>query len=50
VQAALQRWRGDLIEVQKLEVTSEDSTLNIEVQYALRRTNQVTTARFTQTV
>jgi len=50
VQAALQRWLGDLIEVQKLEVTSEDSTLNITVQYALRRTNQVTTARFTQTV
>jgi uncharacterized protein len=50
VQAALQRWLGDLIEVQKLEVTSEDSTLNITVQYAVRRTNQVTTARFTQTV
>jgi len=50
MQAALQRWLGDLIEVQKLEVTSEDSTLNIEIQYALRRTNQSTTVRFTQTV
>src|ERR1700758_4951457 len=38
VQAALQRWLGDLIEVQKLEVASEDSTLNITVQYAVRRT------------
>jgi len=50
MQAALQRWLGDLIEVQKLEVTSEDSTLNIEIQYALRRTNQSATVRFTQTV
>src|SRR5467141_1107681 len=40
IQAGLQRWLGDLIDVQKLEVTSEDSTLNVLVQYVVRRTNQ----------
>jgi len=40
IQAGLQRWLGDLIEVQKLEVTSEDSTLRVQVQYAVRRTGE----------
>jgi uncharacterized protein len=38
MQAALQRWLGDVIETRGLEVTSDDSTLRITVQYALRRT------------
>ena len=38
VQAALQRWLGDVIDLQSLEVTSEDSTLRVVVQYAVRRT------------
>src|ERR1700745_576813 len=38
VKAALQRWLGDLIDLQSLEVTSEDSTLRVVVQYAVRRT------------
>lgn len=41
VQAGLQRWLGDLIEVKNLGVTSEDSTLRVVVQYALRRTGEV---------
>src|SRR5208283_2763795 len=36
MQGALQRWLGDLIQVQKLEVTSVDSTLTINIQYANR--------------
>src|SRR5829696_2710179 len=35
LQAALQRWLGDLIDLQALEVTSEDSTLRIDVQYVV---------------
>src|SRR5947209_19532184 len=35
-QAALQHWLGDVIEVQALEVTNEDATLRVLVQYALR--------------
>lgn len=40
IQAGLQRWLGDLIEVQKLEVVSEDSTLRVLLQYAVRRTGE----------
>ena len=46
--AALQRWLGDVIEVQGLRVTSEESTLRVEVQYIVRKTSQPTTARFIQ--
>ena len=40
IQAGLQRWLGDLIEVQALQVTSEESTLRVLVQYAVRRTGE----------
>ncbi len=50
LQANLQRWLGDLIELQALEVTSEDSTLNILIQYVVRRNNQRQVAQFTRTV
>ena len=33
LQAALQRWLGDLIELQDLEVTSEDASLRVVVRY-----------------
>src|SRR5919199_474180 len=35
VQAALQRWLGDVIQVQALNVTSEDSTLQVELKYVV---------------
>jgi phage baseplate assembly protein W len=50
LQANLQRWLGDLIELQALEVTSEDSTLSIFIQYVVRRNNQQQVAQFTRTV
>jgi phage baseplate assembly protein W len=50
MQAALQRWLGDLVQVQTLQVTCEDSTLNINLQYTLLRTNQSATVQFTRTV
>jgi len=50
LQATLQRWLGDLIELQALEVTSVDSTLSILVQYVVRRNNQRQVAQFTRTV
>src|SRR5438128_5447184 len=37
-QAALQQWLGDVIQVQTLEVTSEDATLRVTVNYIARRT------------
>jgi hypothetical protein len=50
LQAALQRWLGDLIELQSLDVTGEDSTLTILVQYLVRRNDQQQIVQFTQTV
>ncbi len=46
VQAGLQRWLGDLIEVQALNVTSEDATLRVNLQYLVRRTGDVRTESF----
>ena len=50
LQATLQRWLGDLIELQALEVTSVDSTLSTLIRYKVRRTNQQQVAQFTRTV
>jgi phage baseplate assembly protein W len=49
IQAGLQRWLGDDIVAQKVEVTAEDSTLNVVVQYVVKSTNETQTATFTQT-
>jgi uncharacterized protein len=38
IQAGLQRWLGDLIEVRALEVVTDDATLSVHVQYVVRRT------------
>ena len=50
IQAALQRWLGDVIELQGLEVTNEDSTLRILIQYVIRLNNAPQTAQFSLTV
>jgi phage baseplate assembly protein W len=50
IQAGLQRWLGDVIVAQKVEVTSEEATLNVLVQYVVRRTNQTQTATFSRPV
>jgi len=34
-QGALQRWLGDVIAVQSLTVTSDDATLQVELQYVI---------------
>lgn len=46
VQAALQRWLGDVIDLQALEVTSEDSTLRVTVQYVVRRSGETRVETF----
>src|SRR5258705_8900507 len=40
VQAALQRWLGDVIDVAALEVTSVDSTLRVELSYTVRSSGE----------
>jgi phage baseplate assembly protein W len=48
VQGALQQWLGDLIQVDELQVESEDSTLRVTIQYTVRRTQQRQVAQFTR--
>jgi phage baseplate assembly protein W len=50
VQGALQQWLGDLIVVEGVEVTHEDATLLVIVQYVIRRTQQRDVARFQRAV
>jgi hypothetical protein len=40
LQAALDRWLGDVIEVRKLEVTSQDARLAVDLTYAVRQTGE----------
>ncbi|HSE15786.1 MAG TPA: GPW/gp25 family protein [Pyrinomonadaceae bacterium] len=46
VQAALQQWLGDVIQVQSLEVSSEDSKLQVELNYFVLRTGEQRTDLF----
>jgi hypothetical protein len=46
IQAGLQRWLGDLIEVRALEVTSKEATLRVVLQYGVRRTGEQRTDSF----
>lgn len=46
VQAGLQQWLGDLIEVRELTVTSEEAILRVVITYAIRRTNEARTQTF----
>ncbi len=48
VQAAVQRWLGDLIEIRDLDVTAVDSALTIDMKYVIRRTGQEQAAQFTR--
>ena len=40
LQASLQRWLGDVIQLQALDVSAEDSILNITVTYSRPPSNQ----------
>jgi phage baseplate assembly protein W len=48
VQGALQQWLGDLIQVEDVQVESEESTLQVTVQYVIRRNQQRQLAQFTR--
>lgn len=49
-QAALQRWLGDVIEVERLDVTADDATLAVEIVYVVRRTGERVTTGFERAV
>jgi phage baseplate assembly protein W len=46
VQAALQRYLGNLIDLQQLEVIAQDATLSVVVKYVVRQTQQSRTETF----
>ena len=50
VQGSLQQWLGDLVEVEAVEVSAEDSTLNVRVQYLIRRSQERVISQFTRKV
>jgi phage baseplate assembly protein W len=48
VQSALQRWLGEWILVESVQVAAVDSTLRVTVQYVIRRTGTRTVGTFVQ--
>ena len=50
VQGALQQYLGDLIATSSVQVDALDSTLRVQVDYVLKRTQQRATAQFTTEV
>jgi phage baseplate assembly protein W len=48
MQAALQQWLGDVIEVRALEVTADDAILRVELRYLVRRTGEERSATLTR--
>jgi Bacteriophage baseplate protein W len=46
MQAALQRFLGDVIDLRQLEVTAQDATLSVLVSYVIRSTQQTQTQTF----
>lgn len=50
LQAGLQQYLGDLIEVQDLKVTHEEATLGIEIMYLIRQTGQQQSLTLMQTI
>jgi len=46
LQAAVQRYLGDLIDLQALEVSIQDSTLSVAVKYMVRRTQELQSETF----
>lgn len=50
VQGSLQQWLGDVIQVDGVEVESEESTIRVSVVYTVRRTQQKQVAQFARQI
>ena len=50
VQAALQQWIGELIEIEAVQVTHEEATVTVIVQYVVRRNQQRQVEHFVREV
>lgn len=50
MQAGLNLWLGDVIELRSLSVESDGAELRVAVNYVVRRTNESRTAQFTRRI
>lgn len=50
VQAALQRWLGDRVAIEAVDVSTDDAALAVKVRYLVRRTQERVVAEFTRAV
>jgi phage baseplate assembly protein W len=50
VQGALQQWLGDMIQVEGVEVATDDAALYVTVQYRTRRGDERRVASFTRVI
>jgi phage baseplate assembly protein W len=50
LQAALQRWLGDVIQVQELNVDAADSTLTVDLKYVVLDSGQQQSATFVRSI
>lgn len=50
LQASLQHWLGDVIEVRDLQVSADDSKLTIQLQYRVRDSGEQLSATFTRSL
>ncbi|MEJ2417703.1 MAG: GPW/gp25 family protein [Exilibacterium sp.] len=50
LQAAVQRWLGDVIELKDLSVESVDASITIDMKYVIRSSNEEQTATFSRGV
>lgn len=48
IQAGLHQYLGDLIDIKALQVTSDDSVLNVSLRYSIRQTGEQRTDTFTR--
>ena len=48
MQGALQQWLAELVLVEAVEVANVDATLEVTVQYVVRRTQSRVVAQFTR--
>lgn len=48
VQSAIQQFVGDLVEVEGVQVTSEDAKLSVLIQYVIRRTQERRVTEFSR--
>ena len=50
VQGALQQWLGDLIQVEDVKVSSEDSKLLVLIEYVIRRSQERRVTQFSRAI